>query len=357
MKFSIKPPMKLLRRGLFLTVTIISLNACAVAADEKPVMSQQSQPPYAEAELDATSESVQFDKIQQTLVHINNTLTATNTPSADVLISNSSMGGMGGNSAQSTLAPTSMSDSMMMQEPMSAQMPAASNNAMGMADRSSPRTQAPSSTSKGMMIMQQTMPMQPPPSTGDAMGMGANSTPLAQTLPSMSDGMQMRSMPANNASTNKRMVSCKGMMCKRKMMGMSMMGQPPAPQVDSVGAHDSLPGYTNAHHLYHLGEADFFLDHAQQLSLLPQQQKLLTAIKNSWLIQEESIDVQISEQEKVLWQATAVGQPNSLVIHNAVAEIETLNRQLRLAFIASVGKAVAVLTPAQVVVLIKSERS
>jgi len=262
-----------------------SITACAASADGKIIPSQPP-PSNANSAPDEPSAAVQFDKIQQTLGQMNNTLNKvrSDAPSAKVPVAN-------------------------------APAPKVANNAMEM--------------------------------TGD--------TP--QSPSSMSKGKMMQSMPSNKTPAKRGMGMCKGMMCKKMMMGMSMMGQPPAPKATSLQARDPLPGYPNAPHLYHLGEADFFLDHAQHVALSPQQSASLTAIKNRWTAQEKDIDAQISHQEQALWQATATGQPDIVSIRKKVADIEALNSQLRLAFITSVGEAVAVLTPEQVALLMQAEQS
>tara|TARA_R110002049_G_C9177390_1_gene563012 strand:+ start:8218 stop:9132 length:915 start_codon:yes stop_codon:yes gene_type:complete len=285
MHYPIKVPKQLLAHSLCLVITMISMTACAASPDEK-ITPSQSPPSDPNSAPDGPSAAVQFDKIQQTLGQMNNTLNKarSDAPSAKVPVAN-------------------------------APAPKVANNAMEM---TSDTPQSPSSMSKGKM---------------------------------------MKSMPSNKTPAKRGMGMCKGMMCKKMMMGMSMMGQPPAAKATSLQAGDPLPGYPNAPHLYHLGEADFFLDHAQRLSLSPEQNASLTAIKNRWTGQEKNIDAQISRQEQALWQATAKGQPDSVDIHKKVADIEALNSRLRLAFITSVGKAVAVLTPEQVAVLMQAEQS
>ena len=135
-----------------------------------------------------------------------------------------------------------------------------------------------------------------------------------------------------------------------------MMGQPPT-QKNAQRAGEILPGYPNSPHLYHLGEADFFLDHSKYLSLSPQQNTLLKEIKNSWEIQQQNMAAQISKREQALWQATASGQPDLENIKKNISDIEALSSELRLAFIHSVGKAVDTLTQAQVTQLMQSEEA
>ena len=129
----------------------------------------------------------------------------------------------------------------------------------------------------------------------------------------------------------------------------SMMGQRPMSQASS-------PGYPQAAHLYHLGAADFFLDHTEQLSLSSQQTESLTVIKSGWVAYQEKANVQIADLEQILWQETAQGQPDLENIRKIIADIEALNAQLRLDFITRVGKAVTVLRAEQVALLISVEK-
>lgn len=136
----------------------------------------------------------------------------------------------------------------------------------------------------------------------------------------------------------------------------SMMGQRPMSQASSMQTTDSLPGYPQAAHLYHLGAADFFLDHTEQLSLSSQQTESLTVIKSGWVAYQEKANVQIADLEQILWQETAQGQPDLENIRKIIADIEALNAQLRLDFITRVGKAVTVLRAEQVALLISVEK-
>jgi len=187
--------------------------------------------------------------------------------------------------------------------------------------------------------------------TGKAMMTGGNKR-TNQMKSGMGKGkMMMKGMPSEAQPPNKAMGMCKGMMCKKMRRSMSMMGQRPMSQVGSMQTTDSLPGYSYAPHLYHLGEVEFFLDHTQDLSLSSQQSAALSAIKNKWMARQEEITEQISTQEEALWQATAQGQPDIVEIRKKITEIEALSGQLRLTFITRVGEAVHILTPEQVGIL------
>tara|TARA_R110001592_G_scaffold43362_1_gene140537 strand:+ start:18008 stop:18712 length:705 start_codon:yes stop_codon:yes gene_type:complete len=148
-----------------------------------------------------------------------------------------------------------------------------------------------------------------------------------------------------------------GKKMKNKMnMQKSMMGQRPMSQAKSMQTTDSLPGYPQAAHLYHLGAAEFFLDHTEQLSLSSQQTESLTVIKNEWGAYQEKVNVQIADLEQALWQATAQGQPDLEGIRKIIADIEALTAQLRLTFITRVGKAVTVLRAEQAALLTSVEK-
>ena len=127
---------------------------------------------------------------------------------------------------------------------------------------------------------------------------------------------------------------------------MSMMGKPPATSNDA--AAQSLPGYPNAAHLYHLGESDFFLDHADRLGLSTPQRDQLTKIKQDWQTQNRDREKQIDTLEQQLWQQTAAGQPDWPAITSTIRETERQRGALRLAFIQAVGRAVTVLSTEQV---------
>ena len=290
MQFPIRIPGRLTRCGVFLTITLVSMNGCAISAEGTMAPSQLPQPEVVtDNEQQTLSPEVQFREIKKILGQID---TVSKKAQSDTRSPGTNF------SKKSATEPKRISNVMMM--------------------------------------------------SGDA--------PSSQTQSAMGKGKMMQGMSSGAQRSKKAMGKCKGMMCKKMMMNMSMMGQRPMPQATSMQASESLPGYPQAPHLYHLGEAEFFLDHTQALSLSSQQSASLTAIKNEWMAQLEEINAQISTHEQALWQATAQGQPDIADIRKKVADIETLSGQLRLRFIISVGKAVNILTPEQVGLLISAEK-
>ena len=144
---------------------------------------------------------------------------------------------------------------------------------------------------------------------------------------------------------------CMGMMCKMMMKNNSMMGMPPKPNTPATSPSPSgvtLPGASGALHLYHVGEQAFFLNYKETLELTDGQYQTLLTIQTEWESTQKSIAQQRSTLEASLWEFTAKGLPQYDNIKDTISEIEALNSALRLQFITSVGKAVAVLTSSQV---------
>ena len=145
--------------------------------------------------------------------------------------------------------------------------------------------------------------------------------------------------------------SCMGMMCKMMMKNNSMMGMPPKPNTPATSPSPSgvtLPGASGALHLYHVGEQAFFLNYKETLELTDGQYQTLLTIQTEWESTQKSIAQQRSTLEASLWELTAKGLPQYDNIKDTISEIEALNSALRLQFITSVGKAVAVLTSSQI---------
>ena len=145
--------------------------------------------------------------------------------------------------------------------------------------------------------------------------------------------------------------SCMGMMCKMMMKNSSMMGMPPeqnTPEISKPSSTISLPGASSAPHIYHLGEQAFFLNHTTTLELTDTQYQTLLSIQSEWESSQKSLAQQRSALEALLWELTAQGLPQYDNIKDTISEIEAINSTLRLQFIASVGKAVSVLTPPQI---------
>lgn len=144
--------------------------------------------------------------------------------------------------------------------------------------------------------------------------------------------------------------NCMGRMCKMMMKNKSMMGTKPLPEKQgSLSTKtDVLPGYQDAPHLYHLGEADFFLDYVSELELTSGQVEQLFNIKQQWgITQREKVTLR-EQLEKRLWKETASGMPNLNEVRDTLSEIASVNSTLRLSFIEMVGQSVDVLLPQQV---------
>ncbi len=106
----------------------------------------------------------------------------------------------------------------------------------------------------------------------------------------------------------------------------------------------ALPGQPGASHLYHVGATGFFLDHAQQLALTPEQQMKLNRLKEKALLDRATQQRGIDQAEQELYLLTGADQPDLGQIRAKIAEIEKLRAEQRLNFIRAVGEATNVLT-------------
>ena len=153
----------------------------------------------------------------------------------------------------------------------------------------------------------------------------------------------------------KRMMKEQRPMPMKTSMGMmTMMGKKPAAISAQDKATPELPGNSNAPHLYHLGETNFFLDHAELMDLNQQQTKQLDNLKQTWYSHSKQITKDIDALEEQLWQLTAEGKPDAKKIEEKIRQITALQTNLRIDFIRKVGEAVSVLSPDQVKALIVS---
>ena len=128
--------------------------------------------------------------------------------------------------------------------------------------------------------------------------------------------------------------------------GMNMAGRAATPAPNMARSMSSLPGVPGASHLYHIGSTGFFLDQPQ-LSLTPQQQSALNAIKERALLERGNTERRIEQGEQELWSLTAADQPDATKIQAKAREIEQARTNQRLAFIQAVGEATKVLAPEQ----------
>lgn len=142
--------------------------------------------------------------------------------------------------------------------------------------------------------------------------------------------------------------SCMGMMCKMKMQNMSVMGMAPKQNgATQTSVTTILPGAQDIMHLYHIGEAAFFLDQSELLNLSPSQQSQLLGIQSKWQNIQDTQTNRRNDLEQRLWVLTSEGKPEYGVIKDVINQIESANSAMRLEFIVLVGEAVSVLNPIQ----------
>ncbi len=134
------------------------------------------------------------------------------------------------------------------------------------------------------------------------------------------------------------------------MMGMAPKGAGGMAGMKGMGKMQmqaALPGFPGASHIYHIGATDFFLDHADHITLTPKQKVDLGRIKEKALLTKASAQRKVEEAEQELWGLTASDQPDAAKIEAKIQEIEKLRGDQRLTFIRSVGTAAKVLTDEQ----------
>ncbi len=162
-------------------------------------------------------------------------------------------------------------------------------------------------------------------------------------------GMKMGMMQDMSMMKEKRGIQGKGM----GMMGMGnmkMMGKMKDKASDM--SRSALPGFPGASHIYHVGATDFFNDHTDHIQLSVEQQQSLGQIREQALLRQASTDRAIEQAEQELWELTGSDKPNIQLIENKVHEIEKIKANQRIAFIQSVGEAVAALTDDQRSILV-----
>ena len=99
--------------------------------------------------------------------------------------------------------------------------------------------------------------------------------------------------------------------------------------------------------LFHAGAKDFFLDHAQHLTLSTEQQQRLNQIKEQALLDKASANRKVQEAEQQLWKSTSADRPDAEEIQAKVREAEKLRADQRIGFIRAVDQAEKVLTEEQ----------
>ena len=202
----------------------------------------------------------------------------------------------------------------------------------------------------------QANPVSPQDSTSGGMGMmgghgmsGMSSMGQMGQMGGMSSmggmkGMKMGSMASDSGMSMGGMSqgSMKRMGMMGRMGGMSDMGA-----TEPAATLARLPGFPGASHIYHIGSAGFFLDHAEHVQLNREQRAQLARIQEQSTLHQASTDRQIAEAEQELWVLTSAGEPDASAIDAKVREIATLSADQRIAFIRSVGEAAEVLTDSQ----------
>lgn len=134
-----------------------------------------------------------------------------------------------------------------------------------------------------------------------------------------------------------------GRMKRMRMMGKMTRGEQPQP----AAVMSSLPGFPGASHIYHIGAAGHFLDHADAVGLSQEQRKQLAVVHQKSQLRQNDFERKIEQAEQELWVLTSAGEPDANAIATKVREIATIQAQMRLAFIKSVGDAAKVLTEPQ----------
>jgi hypothetical protein len=133
---------------------------------------------------------------------------------------------------------------------------------------------------------------------------------------------------------------------------MSSMGVGPEPKgMQAMGRVKDLTGSSKGtevpSRLFHVGATDFFLDHAQHLTLSTEQQKRLNQIKEQALLDKASANRKIQEAEQQLWKSSAADRPDAEEIETKVRQVEKLRADQRIGFIRAVDQAARVLTEEQ----------
>jgi Spy/CpxP family protein refolding chaperone len=149
-------------------------------------------------------------------------------------------------------------------------------------------------------------------------------------MPSMSPGGEMKGMM-------NVMGMMKEMSATSPGMSMTPSSMPPS----------ALPGFPGVSHLYHIGSAGFFLDHAEHIRLSADQQAALKRIKEQALAAKTSSDRQIEQAEQDLAALTGADQPDLQKIEAKIRDIAKLNSDERISFIKAVGEAATLLTDDQ----------
>jgi len=97
-----------------------------------------------------------------------------------------------------------------------------------------------------------------------------------------------------------------------------------------LGPSDACrPGIPGASHTYHVGAVGFFLDQADLLDLLKEQQAILRGLRTRVTLKVRSLQRRVDEAEQELWVATCVETPEAAQIEAKVRAIEKLRAKER----------------------------
>lgn len=138
-----------------------------------------------------------------------------------------------------------------------------------------------------------------------------------------------------------------GMMSQMMGMMMPQMSGAPMNAAPTAQMSSELPGFAGASHIYHIGAAGFFVNHASQVNFKTAQLTTLNRLKEKSLLAQSALDRKVLRAEEELWKLTASDQPSIKSIEVKVREIESLKSEKRISFIRHVGEAASVLTKEQ----------
>ena len=180
---------------------------------------------------------------------------------------------------------------------------------------------------------------------------------MAQPSTAQAQPQQAQATPQPGAAAAAPASATTGAGGPRSMKPMSSIGAGAEPAgMQAMGRVKELTGSGKgpevASRLFHVGATDFFLGHAQHLTLSTEQKKRLNQIKKQVLLDKASANRKIQEAEQQLWKSTAADRPDAEEIETKVRQVEKLRADERIAFIRSVGEAAKVLTEKQTKILI-----
>ena len=229
-------------------------------------------------------------------------------------------------------------------------MSPAPNQGMGMMDDKSEMGMPPG---KGAMTSgSAAMGMKDDQGEMGGMSPGGNA-PMSPGMSMMDDKDEMSGMSTgSSSSTSPAPAPAMGMCCMGGMASggnAAMSAMPPAAggMATISGPSSATPGQAGASHLYHIGSNGFFLNHAQHITLTPDQKLTLNQLKEKAMLDRASEQRRIDQAEQELYTLTGADQPDDARIQAQIVEIGTLRADQRMHFIRAVADANNVLTPEQ----------